>query len=107
MQIVHFYRESTFRCKIVDKHLSELAPRHIEYRMVKINAEKAPFLTKKLHVRILPTLLLVEGAQVRKRVVGFDSFGGKDDFPTEVRSPRCLLLAACSCFSYSSLGSAL
>merc|ERR1719199_888692 len=42
--VVHFYRNSTERCKIVDMHLSQLAPKHIETRFVKINAEKCPFL---------------------------------------------------------------
>ena len=28
--VCHFYRESTWRCKIVDKHLYLLAPRHLE-----------------------------------------------------------------------------
>ena len=30
--VCHFYRESTWRCKIVDKHLALLAPRHLETR---------------------------------------------------------------------------
>ena len=31
--VCHFYRDSTWRCKIVDKHLSLLAPRHLETRL--------------------------------------------------------------------------
>jgi len=43
--ICHFYREATFRCKIVDKHLKLLAPKHVEAMFCKIDAEKCPFLT--------------------------------------------------------------
>src|SRR5690606_20437824 len=42
--IVHFFRPTTWRCQIVDKHLEKLAPVHLEARFVKLNGEKAPFL---------------------------------------------------------------
>ncbi|TNN12305.1 Thioredoxin domain-containing protein isoform 1 [Schistosoma japonicum] len=80
--VCHFYRDSTFRCKIVDKHLSLLAPKHIECRMVKINAEKSPFLTKRLNILVIPTLILVKNEKVCDRIVGFDELGGNDEFPT-------------------------
>ncbi|VDK21347.1 unnamed protein product [Anisakis simplex] len=38
--IAHFYRTSTERCKIVDMHLSKLAPKHLEARFVCVNVEK-------------------------------------------------------------------
>lgn len=31
--VCHFFRESTWRCKIVDKHLNLLAPQHLETRL--------------------------------------------------------------------------
>ncbi|CAH8618767.1 unnamed protein product [Heterobilharzia americana] len=80
--VCHFYRESTFRCKIVDKHLTILAPKHIECRMVKINAEKSPFLTKRLNVMVIPTLVLVKNEQICDRIIGFDELGGHDEFST-------------------------
>ena len=48
-----------FRCKIVDKHLEILAPQHIECKFMKIDAEKSKFLTDRLKVRVLPTLVLL------------------------------------------------
>ncbi|CAL8075936.1 unnamed protein product [Calicophoron daubneyi] len=80
--VCHFYRDSTFRCKIFDKHLSLLAPKHIECRMVKINAEKSPFLTKRLGVMVIPTLILVKNEQICDRIIGFDDLGGHDEFST-------------------------
>ncbi|EEC02336.1 ATP binding protein, putative, partial [Ixodes scapularis] len=38
--VVHFYRGSTFRCKIVDKHLDILAKKHLETRFLKISVDK-------------------------------------------------------------------
>jgi hypothetical protein len=32
---------------------------------------------------MLPTLALISGEKVNEYIVGFDEFGGKDDFPTE------------------------
>lgn len=49
-----------------------------------INAEKAPYLTDKLKVWMLPTLALIKGEKVVDYVVGFDDLGGKDDFSTGV-----------------------
>ena len=36
LAVVHFYRDSTERCKIIDMHLSRMAPKHIMTRMVKV-----------------------------------------------------------------------
>jgi len=82
--LCHFYRGTTPRCAIVDKHLGLLAPKHIEARFCRINAEKSPFLVQKLLVVVLPTIALVHKGKVIDYVVGFDDIGGHDDFPTEV-----------------------
>ena len=82
--VCHFYRESTFRCKIVDKHLALLAPKHIETRFVKINAEKCPFLVERLRIVVLPTICIAKNGKTIDYIVGFDDMGGADDFPTEI-----------------------
>ncbi|KAF5396594.1 Thioredoxin domain-containing protein 9 like [Paragonimus heterotremus] len=80
--VCHFYRSSTLRCKIVDKHLSLLAPKHVECRMTKIDAEKSPFLSQRLNVVVIPTLILIRDGQVCDRIIGFDELGGHDEFST-------------------------
>lgn len=45
--VCHFYRNDTPRCKIVDMHLKILAQKHVETRFVKLDVERAPFLTGK------------------------------------------------------------
>ncbi|CAL4997806.1 unnamed protein product [Urochloa decumbens] len=80
--VCHFYRDN-WPCKVLDKHLSILAKQHVETRFIKVHAEKAPFLTEKLRIVVLPTLAIVKNGKVEDYVVGFDELGGKDDFSTE------------------------
>ncbi|TRY99043.1 hypothetical protein DNTS_032769 [Danionella cerebrum] len=82
--VCHFYRDSTFRCKIVDKHLSILAKKHLETKFIKLNVEKAPFLTERLKIKVLPTLALVKDGKTKDYIVGFTDLGNIDDFPTEM-----------------------
>ena len=79
--VCHFYTDGNERCKvllctqctfavvkilirfplqIVDKHLGILAKKHLEAKFVKINAEKCPFLTERLRIKVIPTIMLVK-----------------------------------------------
>ncbi|EDO37877.1 predicted protein, partial [Nematostella vectensis] len=78
--VVHFYRDETFRCKIVDKHLALLAPKHMETKFVKIDVSKCKFLCERLSIKMLPAILLVKDGKFVDRIVGFDELGGHDDF---------------------------
>ncbi|XP_041359522.1 thioredoxin domain-containing protein 9-like [Gigantopelta aegis] len=93
----HFYRDSTFRCKIVDKHMALLAPKHMETRFLKINAEKCPFLVERLRIKVLPTICIARDGKTVDYIVGFDELGGTDDFPTEMLEWR---LGCAACINY-------
>ena len=80
--VCHFYHKDFERCKIIDKHLKIIAPEHRETLFVKINAEKTPFFTAKLNVRVLPTIILFVKGKAIHRFIGFQDFGMNDDFPT-------------------------
>ncbi|XP_044222568.1 thioredoxin domain-containing protein 9 isoform X1 [Thunnus albacares] len=82
--VCHFYRNSTFRCKILDKHLAILAKKHVETKFVKLNVEKAPFLTERLRIKVIPTLALLIDGKTKDYVVGFTDLGNTDEFPTEM-----------------------
>merc|ERR1711976_97120 len=82
--VCHFYRDSTFRCKIIDKHLAILAPKHMETKFVKINAEKCQFLVERLRIKVLPTICVAKEGKTIDYIVGFDDLGGHDEFPTEM-----------------------
>lgn len=84
----HFYRDSTFRCQIVDKHLHLLAAKHLETRFLKLSVERAPFLCQRLSIRILPTIACVINNVTKDYIKGFDDLGGVDDFSTEMMEWR-------------------
>ena len=80
--VCHFYHKDFERCKIIDKHLQIIAQQHKETLFVKINAEKTPFFTAKLNIRVLPTIILFVKGKSIHRFIGFQDFGMNDDFPT-------------------------
>ena len=80
--VCHFYHKDFERCKIIDKHLQIISQQHRETLFVKINAEKTPFFTAKLNVRVLPTIILFVKGKAIHRFIGFQDFGMNDDFPT-------------------------
>lgn len=82
--VCHFYRSSTFRCKILDKHLAILAKKHVETKFIKLNVDKAPFLTERLRIKMIPTLALLTDGKTKDYVVGFTDLGNTDEFPTEM-----------------------
>lgn len=86
--VCHFYRNSTFYCKIIDKHLTALAAKHLETRFVKIDAERSKFLSERLRIKVMPTVCLVKDGKTVDYVVGLDDLGGKEDFPTEMMEWR-------------------
>jgi hypothetical protein len=90
--VCHFYRESTFRCKIVDMHLDILAKKHLKTRFVKIDITKNPYLAEKLNIIMLPTVSFIKDGKVLYSMIGFDDVGekteegnlsGYDEFETE------------------------
>ncbi|KAH7731751.1 Thioredoxin domain containing protein [Aphelenchoides avenae] len=56
--VCHFYLPTIMKCKVVDKLLEQLAKNERNYgtRFVKANAEKIPFLIKRLNIRVIPTI---------------------------------------------------
>ena len=82
--VIHFYRDETFRCKILDKHFQILAKKHIETKFCKINAEKTPFLCERLKIRVIPSVLLIKNQQTTGHIMGFTELGNTDEFSTEM-----------------------
>lgn len=72
------------RCKIVDKHLNILAKKHLETKFLKINVEKAPFLTERLRIKVIPSMALVKDGKTKDYIVGFADLGNTDEFTTEM-----------------------
>ena len=86
--VCHFFHSNFERCKIVDKHLSALATRHLPTKFICVDAEKAPFFVQKLVIKTLPTVVLFKDGIAIDRVVGFDDLGARDDFDTATMEKR-------------------
>lgn len=82
--VVHFFRPSTRRCEILDKHLGLLAQKHVETKFVRVDAERSPFLAERLKIWMLPTVVLIKDGRTDHSIIGFDEMGGQDNFATEV-----------------------
>lgn len=66
----------------MDSHLTTLAEKHYNTRIVRISVEKAPFLVERLVVRVLPCVIsFIDGKSV-DRLEGFDLLGNTDNFTT-------------------------
>lgn len=61
-----------------------LAKKHVETKFIKLNVEKAPFLTERLRIKVIPTLALVVDGKTKDYVVGFTDLGNTDEFSTEM-----------------------
>jgi len=82
--VVHFYKDDSFRCKILDKHLTALAHKHVETKFCKINALKCPFLTDRLKIRVIPTMAVIKDGITKDYIIGFTDLGNTDEFSTEM-----------------------
>lgn len=54
--VIHFYRPSTVRCQKVDGYLSKLSEIHFKILFVKLNVERAPFVSERLKIWCIPTV---------------------------------------------------
>jgi len=85
--VCHFFHREFQRCAILDKHLLQIAPQHTECKVLRIDAEKAPFFVHKLQIRTLPTLLVLRHGKVVDRLVGFEGLVNADTAETTARQP--------------------
>uniref|UniRef100_A0A383W9Y6 Phosducin domain-containing protein n=1 Tax=Tetradesmus obliquus TaxID=3088 RepID=A0A383W9Y6_TETOB len=86
--VCHFFHKDFERCKIVDKHMGELAPKYMEARFIKLSAPDSPFFTVKLGIKVLPAVVVFKGGVSVDRLVGFEQLGGRDDFSTAALEAR-------------------
>uniref|UniRef100_A0A1A8LGX1 Thioredoxin domain containing 9 n=1 Tax=Nothobranchius pienaari TaxID=704102 RepID=A0A1A8LGX1_9TELE len=58
--------------------------KHVETKFIKLDVEKAPFLTERLRIKVIPTLALLLNGKTKDYVVGFSDLGNTDEFSTEM-----------------------
>ncbi|KDR22880.1 thioredoxin domain-containing protein 9 [Zootermopsis nevadensis] len=96
--VCHFYKSGSPRCEIVDHHLKILCISHLEARFCKIDVERCPFLTQRLRIKVIPTIVLIEDSKAKDYIVGFTELGNCDDFSTEMMEWR---IAKSGCINYN------
>jgi len=98
--LVHFYHKDFENCKVIDHHLAILAPKHVECKMMRLDADKAPFFVQKLQVQVMPTIVVFKDGLAIGRLVGFDGLteglapGHENEFKTDALE-RWLAMAGC------------
>ena len=102
--VVHFYHQDFERCKIVDHHLKQIAPKHMECKFMTMNAEKCPFFIAKLQIQVLPTIVCFMDGIACDRIVGFEELGGKDEFPTLLLARRLVNAGVCKALNAAEKG---
>jgi thiol-disulfide isomerase/thioredoxin len=81
--VIHFMRRATSRCAILERHLSQLAKEHFETKFAYVDVERLPALAERFNIVMLPNIMLVEKQNTFHSIIGFDEFGGSDEFTTE------------------------
>ena len=89
--VCHFFHPEFEKCKVMDKHLRIIAHEHPETLFVKINAEKTPFFSVKLNIKVLPTVVFSNEGKAFDRIIGFEDLDGVEDFKTSTLSRKLVL----------------
>lgn len=88
--VCHFYHDEFQSCKIMDKHLKRICALYPSVKFIKLNAVKAPFMTAKLAIKTLPTLVLFDDGVAVDRICGFAELGGGEDFKSRFLEMRLM-----------------
>merc|ERR1711924_544676 len=71
-----FTRNSNKYGKAMLEHAELLAQRHLEARFLWVDAENAPFLTDRLNIYMLPTIVCIQDNEVHKQHNGLNEIDG-------------------------------
>lgn len=69
--VIEFYSQTCPHCKRTEAGLRELADEQDTVVFAKCNIESEPVLVGRLDIQTLPTLLFIQGGQIRNRKTGF------------------------------------
>jgi len=86
--VIHFYHRNFPRCKIMDKHLEEIAPKYYHTRFIRVFVENVPWLVEKLGIKVLPCVIVFVDGVTKDRIIGFEELGNADDFVTSALEMR-------------------
>jgi len=82
--VLCFFHGDFFRTTLLINHLKKIAEKQPCTQFIQVDAEHSFFLTKKLGVRMLPSMYVFIEGVLQDSMVGFDDFGGTDQFKTPI-----------------------
>lgn len=72
-----FYRKGTSRyTDDLLEHIARVAQAHLETLFITLDAEKSPFLTNRLNIRVMPSIILTKNGEIEQMLVGLDRLCG-------------------------------
>lgn len=80
--VAMFTRDSNKYGAIMKEHLSLLAQKHLEARFIWVDAENAPFLTDRLNIYMLPTIVCIKDNKVKDQHNGLNEIDGSGKYST-------------------------
>ncbi|KAF8529041.1 thioredoxin-like protein [Hysterangium stoloniferum] len=89
--VVHFYHRNFLRCRIMDKHIEEIAPKYFSTRFIRVFVENVPWLVDKLAIKVLPCVICFVKGESTDRLIGFEELGNEDAFRTATLEMRLSL----------------
>src|SRR5262245_31400097 len=72
-RLVFFYSETSGACRRTEADLAQVLQRrrnHSTFKLVRVSVDRQPDLAVRFGVRSVPTLVIVEGRRVMRRIVG-------------------------------------
>ena len=78
--IAIFTRNSNKYGKVMLEHAELLAQKHLEAKFIWVDAENAPFLTDRLNIFMLPTIVCIKDNKVHKQHNGLNEIDGSGKY---------------------------
>ena len=75
-----FTRNSNKHGKVMLEHAELLAQKHLEAKFIWVDAENAPFLTDRLNIFMLPTIVCIKDNKVHKQHNGLNEIDGSGKY---------------------------
>lgn len=71
--LLDFWREDCAVCQSLSQELAMVAQERPELKIYSVDSQNEPELVQRFRVMMAPTLLFVQGGEVKKRSIGFKS----------------------------------
>lgn len=78
--LVDFYADWCGPCRMLSPIIEEIAKENDEYEFVKVNVDDCPEVSRKYGVMSIPTLIVFENGEEKKKTLGFHSLDEVKEF---------------------------